>query len=1028
MLFQAYLYLLLTFLELILDADGVRPRSHRPGFRITARVISGRTSKNPQSRIAAGAKNSYGLSTPCSRDGKYRTLKRENQAPVDQRHKWPLLLSLATGGFILAKIGEAASVSHGSEVPLWPGTGATLALVLLGGRKMLPLIFALTFLSRVTPPGAWGFAGAQVSGALLIALTDSVQAGLGAWVVRRWAPSVETATQPREVIKFVLAGAGPGALLSPLAGVLLLPLLGEPLSDQGGALLAWWLGGTVSVLVVTPLVLAWARPWAASREQKLDLLKMTVLMAFLCWLVFGGWITSRSLGLLFAFWLVPAALWMTRRFDHRGSMSVVFIFACGAIGGTVSGFGPFAIEDRATSRVLLQSFLAVTAFTAMILAADNRAARLAAESLARSEKRYRKLFENSPQAMWVFDSRSLRFLAVNRAAVRGYGYSRREFFALTLEEIRAAGEPARGAGSGVMHERKHRRKDGTLLDVEVSSFELEFDGQPATLMLSIDITERKRTDNRARIFSELGRRLSAARTPKEAGKSILEAADRLFGWDACLFELWQPAAQTVTTVISMDRIQGRRVELPGRTSAPGPLIRRTLREGARLILRQTPHFSAGAVPFGDHSRPSASIMLAPVQAEAAPIAFLSIQSYLPNAYTEQDLQGLQALADHCGAALDRIRAEAELGQSREQMRQITDALPVFIARLDCEERFLFANFACEQWLRVSRGEILGRSIGKVLAPAVAARLKEPLRQVMAGQPQVFEIELEPGQEPRFMEMVFIPATAVGGAPEGFYLLASDISERKESEREILRLNSELERRVAERTAQLEAINRELEAFSYSVSHDLRAPLRSIRGFSEVLLESYAGQLDERGREFLRRSCQSSQHMDRLIDDLLKLSRVTRSELQTRPVNLSRLAEEIIADLRKTEPARNVEVVIAPDLTAQGDERLLRIVLENLLRNAWKFTGKTAAARIEFGVSYGEPREFVVRDNGAGFDMKYAAKLFGVFQRLHTSSEFAGTGIGLATVQRIVNRHGGSARAESAPGQGAAFYFSLPESP
>jgi signal transduction histidine kinase len=236
---------------------------------------------------------------------------------------------------------------------------------------------------------------------------------------------------------------------------------------------------------------------------------------------------------------------------------------------------------------------------------------------------------------------------------------------------------------------------------------------------------------------------------------------------------------------------------------------------------------------------------------------------------------------------------------------------------------------------------------------------------------------------------------------------------------------ELEQRVADRTAQLEVANKELESFSYSVSHDLRAPLRSIDGFSQALFEDYGDRLDDQGRGDLQRVRNATQRMAQLIDDMLNLSRVTRGEMRRENVDLSAMAKSIAEELAKAEPGRQVEVVIAPQITTEGDSRLLRVVVENLLRNAWKFTGKQSSARIEFGTQANNGKlVYFVRDNGAGFDMAYAAKLFGAFQRLHAMTDFAGTGVGLATVQRIVHRHGGRVWAEGKVDQGATFYFTL----
>jgi light-regulated signal transduction histidine kinase (bacteriophytochrome) len=260
-------------------------------------------------------------------------------------------------------------------------------------------------------------------------------------------------------------------------------------------------------------------------------------------------------------------------------------------------------------------------------------------------------------------------------------------------------------------------------------------------------------------------------------------------------------------------------------------------------------------------------------------------------------------------------------------------------------------------------------------------------------------------------------------------LANAWFELRSAEKDIKRMNAELDRKVGERTAQLEAANKELDAFAYSASHDLRAPLQTINGFSQALLEDYGAKLEAEARDYLERIRAASQRMAQLVDDLLRLSRITRADMTHEPVDLSALARSVAKELVARDPARNVDVDIAAGEIVQGDRRLLRVLLENLFANAWKFTSKLAHARIEFSAAENSGEHvYCVRDDGAGFDMAYAGKLFTPFQRLHAATEFPGNGVGLATVQRIVQRHGGRVWAEGTPGKGATFYFTIAGAP
>ncbi len=345
-------------------------------------------------------------------------------------------------------------------------------------------------------------------------------------------------------------------------------------------------------------------------------------------------------------------------------------------------------------------------------------------------------------------------------------------------------------------------------------------------------------------------------------------------------------------------------------------------------------------------------------------------------------------------------------------------------------RFLSVNPAFLRATGLAASQVVGKLMQEVVPEFAHALVLSNYREAIHDKKTVRweEVSVYPAGT-KYGEVAVTPIFDADGRCTNLVGTVHDITERRQAEEQIRRLNAELEQRVIERTAQLEATNKELEAFSYSVSHDLRAPLRAIDGFSQILLEDYANRLDAQGADSLRRVRSASQLMGQLIDDLLMLSRVTRAVIQHERVDLSAAARAIAADLQKAHPQRRVRCRIAEGLAVEGDPRLLEIALRNLLDNAWKFTGTRAQATIEVGSSDRDGRlAFFVKDNGVGFDMAYADRLFGAFQRLHPVAEFEGTGIGLAIVQRIISRHGGRVWAEGATGEGATFYFTLQAHP
>ncbi|MFA5181653.1 MAG: PAS domain S-box protein [Syntrophales bacterium] len=586
----------------------------------------------------------------------------------------------------------------------------------------------------------------------------------------------------------------------------------------------------------------------------------------------------------------------------------------------------------------------------------------------------------------------------NDRAMEVYGYSREELIGAKVTMLRDPVLIPEMAGqadqitkeSGSVYETRQRRKNGAIFPVEVSARLITVGNKPFFQAIIRDITERKtaeenlcRSEERYRnIFDNAVEGIFQS-TPAGTYVTVNPAFARMFGF-----------ASPEEMITEINNIQMQLYVHP-----EDRLQVKDLLATAGIIQSMEVAFNRkeGGSFWG------------------------SI-----NATAVKDAEGLILYYD--GTVEDvteRRRAEEALQKSEEQFRTMFHGHEAIMFLIDQKTGAIRdANHAAAKFYGYSKERLCQMAIQEInTLPAEEVARQRTMAMEKKLNYFIFSHRLASG-EVRTVEVHSSPITTRDEMI--LFSIIHDITDRKRAEEEIRKLNDELEERVRDRTAQLEAANRELEAFSYSVSHDLRAPLRGIDGFSQALLEDYGEILDDQGKGYLDRVRRAAQHMGQLIDDLLKLSRVTRSDFKYEEVNLSAIVRILDATLRQNDPQRDIDVIVKDGVIVSGDKYMLQIALTNIMENAWKFTGRHPHPRIEFGtvIKDGETIHFI-RDNGVGFNMLYVDKLFGAFQRLHGSNEFPGTGIGLATVKRIINRHGGHIWAESEAGKGAAFYFTLP---
>ncbi len=619
----------------------------------------------------------------------------------------------------------------------------------------------------------------------------------------------------------------------------------------------------------------------------------------------------------------------------------------------------------------------------------------AEETLRTSETRFRTLVDHAADALFLHDGDEQgTILDVNLQACESLGYSREELIGMTANDFdldlrRTTVDQNRvrlSSGEMIAFETWHRRKDGTLFPVEIRVRPFWQDGRWFSVSLARDITDRKQIQEALALF----------RTLIDHTNDAIEVIDPETG-------RFLDANQQAYHALGYTREEFLNLSVP----EINPVVSKRSWKEILGELRRAGSF----VRESQHQRKDGSIY---------PVEINISLTRLDSDYV------LAVVRD----ITERKRAEKALRESEERLRQIASSLREVVWLRDAQTRqVLYVNPAFQ--------ELTGRTCESfyedrdMMLDAVHPDDKE---WVMAALDQRLEsipfrkehriIHLDGSV--RWVWSQIFPVRNEAGDVYRWASIMEDITERKRAEEEIRKLNQELEQRVAERTVQLEAANKELEAFAYSVSHDLRAPLRHIDGFLELLQKRTAGAFDERSRHYMTTISDAARRMGQLIDDLLSFSRMGQHELSKTPVDLGALVQEVIGELAPEMNGRTIHWHIADLPTVTGDRAMLRLVLVNLLSNALKFTRECATTEIEIDCQVQETEAIIsIRDNGVGFDMAYADKLFDVFQRLHHADEFEGTGIGLANVRRIIQRHNGRTWAEGLVNQGATFYFSLP---
>jgi PAS domain S-box-containing protein len=644
------------------------------------------------------------------------------------------------------------------------------------------------------------------------------------------------------------------------------------------------------------------------------------------------------------------------------------------------------------------------------------------------------LFQGNPQPMWIYDAEPLSFLAVNQAAIDVYGYSREEFLAMGIGELWPSGFQMDmfSAMSGDLTELQsvefqHKKKDGELIDVKVASSPLTYEGVQSRLAFAVDITEQKNSERALRRTQEELEQRVQERTAEliKANEELLQEIVQRRQAEKTLREreeFFRLLSENMTDMIAVVDRDGRRLYnsasyrnvlgdpegLHGTDSFAD--IHPDDQERVKAIFRQT-------VETGEGQRAEYRFLL-----PDRSVRYVESQGSVIKDESGKVSKVVVVSRD----MTERKLAESELSRLATAVEAAAEAIII----TDAEESIVYVNPAFEHLTGYGKDEVIGRT-SRSLKLEDSSDLTEynrawdRLKQGIAWTGALIDHRRD--GSPFSAEETIAPIRDYQGSLIGFVAVIRDVTERRQAEEKIHRMNEELESRVARRTAELESANKELEAFSYSVSHDLRAPLRAIDGFSRILLDDCSGELSEEAQRLLGRVRHNTRQMGELIDDLLTFSRLSRQPLTKVNTSHGEVVARALTDLREERKGREVAINIGELAACMADPALLKQVYINLLSNALKFTRDAGSATIDIqSEKVDGATVYSIRDNGVGFDARYDDKLFGVFQSLHRAEDYEGTGVGLAIVQRIVQRHGGRVWAMSETGKGATFYFTLDE--